>query len=249
MNSDMNYDRNNEISNQMNNEISNEMNNELNNDTLINNKSNKDELYIITDIVEINKKKKRIYINYDSAFSLYIGEIRKFKIKKDQSISNEIYDEIVNEILPKRAKIRAMNLLKDKDYTEYSLKKKLKEGYYPEDSIRIAIDYVKSYGYIDDKRYTENYVNFKSVSKSRYQITNLLLQKGVNRDLISEVCDEYYENSENSEKKLIEKLILKRKLDIINISREEKSKLLGYLTRKGFQIDLINGVINEIVNK
>lgn len=214
-----------------------------------NNRSYNDELYIITDVVEINKKKRRIYINFDSAFSLYIGEIRKFKIKKDQSISNETYYEIVNEILPKRAKIRAMNLLKNKDYTEYSLKQKLKEGYYPDESISSAIEYVKNYGYINDKRYAENYVNFKSASKSRYQITNFLLQKGVNRDLISEVCDEFYENSENSEKKLIEKLILKRKLDIINITREEKSKLLGYLTRKGFQIDLINGVINEIVNK
>ena len=211
-----------------------------------------DEIYLVTEIVEINKKKRRIYINYDSAFSLYVGEVRKYKIKKDLYIDKEIYDEIVNEILPKRAKLRAMNLLKDRDLTEYSLRGKLKEGYYPEDSIRIAIEYVKSYGYIDDRRYAQNYVNFKSVSKSRYQIKNLLLQKGLDKDLISEVCDEYYENSdnnENSESKLIEKLIIKRKVDIINITREDKSKLLGYLTRRGFRIDLINGVISEIVNK
>ena len=208
-----------------------------------------DEIYLVTEIFELNKKKRRIYINYDSAFSLYIGEIIKYKIKKDLPINNEIYDEIVNEILPKRAKLRAMNLLKDRDFTEHALRGKLKEGYYPEDSIRIAIEYVKSYGYIDDRRYVENYVNFKSVSKSRYQIKNLLLQKGLDKDLISEVCDEYYESSENTEKMLIEKLILKRKIDIINITREEKSKLLGYLTRRGFQIDLINGVISEIVNK
>jgi len=211
-----------------------------------------DEIYLVTEIVEINKKKRRIYINYDSAFSLYVGEVRKYKIKKDLYIDKEIYDEIVNEILPKRAKLRAMNLLKDRDLTEHSLRGKLKEGYYPEDSIRIAIEYVKSYGYIDDRRYAQNYVNFKSVSKSRYQIKNLLLQKGLDKDLISEVCDEYYENSdnnENSESKLIEKLIFKRKVDIINITREDKSKLLGYLTRRGFRIDLINGVISEIVNK
>ena len=208
--------------------------------------------YLVTEIVEINKKKRRIYINYNSAFSLYVGEVFKYKIKKDLPMDEDIYNEIVNEILPKRAKLRAMNLLKDRDLTEYSLKQKLKEGYYPEDSIRIAIEYVKNYGYIDDRRYAENYVNFKSSTKSRYQIKNILLQKGLDKDLISEVCDEYYENddnNENSEKKLVEKLILKRKIDIMNITREEKSKLLGYLTRRGFQIDLINGVINEIVNK
>jgi len=211
-----------------------------------------DEIYLVTEIIEINKKKRRIYVNYDSAFSLYVGEVRRYKIKKDMPIENDIYDEIVNVLLPKRAKFRAMNLLKDRDFTEFSLKEKLKEGYYPEDSIRIAIEYVKNYGYIDDKRYAENYVNFKSVSKSRYQIKNFLLQKGIDKNIIAEVCEEYYENCENNEnieKKLIEKLILKRKIDIFNITREEKSKLLGYLTRRGFQIELINGVINEIVNK
>ena len=210
---------------------------------------NDDEIYLVTEIFEINKKKRRVYINYDSAFSLYIGEIIKYKIKKDLPINNEIYDEIVNEILPKRAKLRAMNLLKDRDFTEHALRGKLKEGYYPEDSIRIAIEYVKSYGYIDDRRYVENYVNFKSVSKSRYQIKNFLLQKGIDKDLILEVCDEFYATSENSERDLVEKLILKRKIDIFNITRDEKAKLLGYLTRRGFRIDLINGVISEIVNK
>ena len=211
--------------------------------------NNNDEIYLVTEIFELNKKKRRIYINYDSACSLYVGEIIRYKIKKDLPINIEIYDEIMNEILPKRAKLRAMNLLKDRDFTEYALRCKLKEGYYPEDSIRIAIEYVKSYGYIDDRRYAENYVNFKSVSKSRYQIKNFLLQKGIDKNLISEVCDKYYESSENSERKLIEKLISKRKVDIFNITREEKSKLLGYLTRRGFQIDLINCVISEIVNK
>jgi len=207
------------------------------------------EIYLVTEIVEINKKKRRIYINYNSAFSLYIGEMIKYKIKKDLPISNENYDEIVNVILPKRAKLRAMNLLKDRDLTEHVLRGKLKEGYYPEDSISIAIEYVKNYGYIDDRRYAQNYVIFKSVSKSRYQIKNFLLQKGVDKNLIAEVCDEYYANSENSEKDLIEKLILKRKIDIINITREDKAKLFGYLTRRGFQIELIKGVISEIVNK
>lgn len=208
-----------------------------------------EDAYLVTDIVEINKKKKRIYINYNSAFALYVGEIRKYKIKKDMSISEEDYEEIMTQILPKRAKLRSLNLLKLRDMTEHSLAAKLKSGYYPDETIRIAVEYVKGYGYIDDRRYANNYVNFKIGSKSRFQITNFLVQKGINRDLIAEVCDDYYENDENSENQLIEKLILKRKIDLNTMTHEEKSKLFGYLMRKGFRIDSINGVINEIVNK
>lgn len=205
--------------------------------------------YIVTDIVEINKKKKRIFINYDSAFALYIGEIRKYKIKKDMPLCAESYNEIISEVLPKRAKIRAMNLLKSRDMTENSLSAKLKDGFYPEEAINNAIAYVKSYGYIDDRRYAKNYISFKSGSKSRYQITCFLSQKGIDKNLIAEICDDYYEDNEDEEKKLIEKLILKKKTDVCNMTHEEKSKLFGYLVRKGFRIDSINGVICEIVNK
>lgn len=210
---------------------------------------NEDMTYLVTQIVEINKKKRRVYINYESAFALYIGEMRRFKIKEDMPVSQEVYEEIVYQILPKRAKIRAMNLLKANDLTQHALEKKLKDGYYPKTAIETAIAYVKGYGYIDDRRYVVNYVNFKSSSKSRYQITNFLQQKGVDRELIVEVCDEYYEDCKDSEKQLIKKLVLKRNVDVTSMTREERAKLMGYLMRKGFRIDAINGVIDEIVDE
>ena len=116
------------------------------------------EAYIVTDIIEINKKKRKICINYDFTFALYCGEIRKYGIKKEEVLDNEDFDEIINVLLPKRAKIRAMNLLKSRDMTEHALSMKLRDSYYPEGTIHSAVDYVKSYGYIDDRRYAENYI-------------------------------------------------------------------------------------------
>ena len=99
----------------------------------------------VTSIQEVDLKRRRIYVNYEPAFVLYISELRRFGIKKDAYISSSDYEDIVN-ILSKRAKIRAMALLKDRDYTRKKLYEKLIAGGYPDECIESAIEYVSSYG-------------------------------------------------------------------------------------------------------
>ncbi len=79
----------------------------------------------VTSIQEVDSKRRRVFINYEPAFVLYISEIRRFNIKKDAYISSEDYEGII-DILNKRSKIRAMSLLKDRDYTRKKLFEKLK---------------------------------------------------------------------------------------------------------------------------
>ena len=39
---------------------------------------------IVTDIVEFDKKRKKVYIDGEFAFVLYSGELRDYDIKKDK---------------------------------------------------------------------------------------------------------------------------------------------------------------------
>ncbi|MDO5403693.1 MAG: RecX family transcriptional regulator, partial [Eubacteriales bacterium] len=145
--------------------------------------------YIVTDIKEITGRRRLIGINFEPAFALYPAEIRRFNIKKEAVISEKDYTEITEGILSKRAKSRAMNLLKSKDYTVFELSKKLKDAYYPDTAIEAAVKYVSSYGYLNDYRYAESYVSFKADNKSRKQIETFLYNKGVDASLIKQVCD------------------------------------------------------------
>ena len=67
--------------------------------------------YLVTSIVDVNKQRRRVFVNYEPPFVLYNSEIRKYQIKVDSVIMSDIYNEIIT-ILTKRAKIRAMALLK-----------------------------------------------------------------------------------------------------------------------------------------
>ena len=100
----------------------------------------------VTGIEEINHKKVRIFIDNEFAFVLYKGELRLYQIKEGKEIGNEEYLEITEKLLPRRAKLRSMNLLKARAYTEKQLHDKLLQGEYPVETIHEAIEYVKSYG-------------------------------------------------------------------------------------------------------
>ena len=85
----------------------------------------------ITGIEEVSKSRSKIDIDNEFAFVLYKGELRLYQIVLGEEISEKAYREIMKEVLPKRAKLRAMNLLTKRDYTTARLREKLVQGGYP----------------------------------------------------------------------------------------------------------------------
>ena len=43
--------------------------------------------YLVTSIVDVNKQRRRVFVNYEPAFVLYNSEIRKYQIKVDSVIT------------------------------------------------------------------------------------------------------------------------------------------------------------------
>lgn len=190
---------------------------------------------IITAIEEYHKSKYKIFINDEFAFVLYKGELRRYGIKKGIPMTKELYHELVDQVLTKRAKLRAMHLLEKNDRTEADVRRKLRDNLYPQAAIDAAITYVMNYHYIDDERYAQNYIHYKSSTSSKNEIKQTLLRRGIRKDIVEEALS----ISEIDETNLIMKLIQKRCKEPQMISYEEKQKLFGYLYRKGFHFDQI----------
>ncbi|SDM74203.1 regulatory protein RecX [Lachnospira pectinoschiza] len=205
----------------------------------------------ITSIKELNKKKLLISINYEEAFALYKGEVRRLHIKEGIVLPESVYEEII-ATLTKRATLRAMSLLTSKDYARQELIDKLAKSRYPKESIKKAVAYVESYGYIDDYRYAYNYFNFKAANKSKKIIEMKLMQKGIDSNIIKEISDEFYEDNQDCELNQSIKLIRKKlKLAedeyIENLDFKEKNKLMAYLFRKGYSMDIINKALDGLI--
>lgn len=196
---------------------------------------------IITKLEEAAKGKINIYIDEEYQFFLYWKEVKLYHLKENDIISDETFNDIMTNTVLKRAKQKALNILKVMDRTEQELINKLKQAQYTDSIIPIAVQYVKDYHYIDDSRYAANFIKNKMNNKSRRQIEFELIQKGITKDIIVEAFSQEY----NDEDKAIKNAILKKNADISTMSREEKIKLSAFLYRKGFKMDKIKRYVND----
>ena len=195
----------------------------------------------ITDIKSVSKTKFKVYLDGQFAFTLYKGELFRYRIQEDGELSEEVYQEIREKVVLKRAKLRAMHLLNDMDRTESQLRTKLLNGDYPADIVDEAIAYVKSFGYINDESYFRRFIESKRNSKSKKEIYALLMKKGVDMEQVQEILSEYYsaEDSLNA----IRDLLRKKRYDPKSATDQEMRKIYGYLARKGFGYEDIRQVI------
>ena len=200
---------------------------------------------LVTEIRDLGKSRCLIYIDGQSSFVLYRGELKAYSIEEQKEITSETYDLILSEVLAKRARLRAMNLLMKHSFTEAKLREKLVEGFYPETIINNAIDYVSSYGYVDDVQYAYDYISYNSDKKSEKRITQDLLNKGVSRDNIKTAFEKMYDNNEHiDEEAQIRALLEKRHYNPNDSTFEDAQKHCAFLLRKGYRMDTIRRIIN-----
>lgn len=196
----------------------------------------------VTDIIYTENKRYLVYLNDAPAFELYKSEIKSCLIEKGQDLSCEQRKNILENVIGKRAKKRAMHILEKQDKTEQQLRDKLAQNRYPQECIDMAVDYVKSYGYINDRTYAERYVEYGSKTKSKEKLKQELMTKGVSSQIIHEVL----EREEVNEMAALEKLILKKTVAPWELTEDGRQKLVMSLMRKGFSYRDIEAVLQKL---
>lgn len=200
----------------------------------------------VTRIEEINKSRSRVYLEQEFAFVLYKGELRRYRIKEGEDLSEKDYEAIMTEVLPKRAKLRAMNLLQKREYTTAQLRTKLKLGGYPEAILEEALEYVASFHYTDDLRYASNYIRCNENLRSRKRIEQDLLGKGIPKEMICEAWTEWEKlGGAQNEEEMIRRLLTKRGYDASAADYVRRQKEAAYLLRKGFSAECIRQVLRD----
>lgn len=144
------------------------------------------------------------------------------------------------------AKKKAMRLLERMDRSEADLRQKLSDAGFTPEEVEAALGYVKSYGYIDDGRFAQNYIRIHFSSKSRTKILGELAAKGVDRETALEAWDAVCEYEDHDEEALIRQAVRKRCPEGIPQDRREKQKLYAFLARRGFSFGDIERVLGQM---
>lgn len=194
----------------------------------------------VTCMEYLDKGKRRIMLDNGDSVVLYRTEVRSLGIEEGMELKETTYQQILHEIIGKRAKKRALHLLEKMDRTEAQLREKLSGSEYPLICIDEAIAYVKQFHYLDDFRYACNFVRYKQEQFSRQQIKQKLMAKGISRDLIERAIDEEYISEETEQ---IRQLLKKKHYSGADMDSAEFRKIYQYLLRRGFKS---NDILKEM---
>lgn len=195
----------------------------------------------VTEITPFDKRRSKVILDEDFALVLYKGEVKRYRIEEGGELSEETYQEILDEILKKRAVERVCYLLKSADKTEQELRQKLREGYYPAEAIDFAVDFLKRHRYLNDEEYGRRYVEYHSARKSRRQIQYELQKKGLSKETVSELFEEHPVDEEAQ----IRAYVRKKRLNPETMTPEERRKAMAALGRKGFSYETVNRVLGS----
>ena len=138
------------------------------------------------------------------------------------------------------AKKKAMSLLKYMDRREWQLRDKLAAKGFSEEAVEGAVDYVKSFHYLDDYRYAVHFVELHYEQRSRQRMRQDLYQRHVPEEYIDLALESICENDDIALQEALRK-ITKGETEF---SYEEKQKIAGKLYRKGFRLGDIKRVLD-----
>ena len=203
-------------------------------------------------VVNINYSKSKevfeVVFEDETKLLLNYNIFEKYKVSVDMDFSEDEILEMKYFSDIERAKSRAINYISGKLKTKYEVRLKLKENGFAEDVIDEVLDILEKEEYLNDKVYCEIFIEDKKKLNGygKNKIKSLLIQKGISKNIFEDFLNEfeYDEEFDNALKMGIKKLEL--------LSNEEdnfkkKQKIINYLTYKGFNFDVINDVLKEIL--
>lgn len=195
----------------------------------------------VTDIQSIEHGKYLVFFEEGQVLVLYKKDIQQFKIFKEKEYPEEKFERIEAEVLYPRAKNHAFNYLSYRGRSAKEMVTYLKKKHYSEQIVARTMAFLEEYRYIDDRRFTESFIQNKMRSKpyGARAFYYLLGQKGVPSEIVNEVLEELGLNEVEHCLTLIKKRVKGNTVDIV-----QKKRLYGYLQRRGFGSNTIFQALN-----
>ncbi len=189
---------------------------------------------------ERNNSKIRIYIDDIYAFSLYPKEITKNAIEENVEIEQDVVRKLT-EIVFKRARAYAYNLLSRREYTAAELFNKIQKSGITINLAEIIVGELEKRGYVNDERFVQRYIENMAGKKSINTIKYVLKNKGIDNEILERTIS----YNQEQEKQGIIKILEKKIKNIEEFDGVVKEKLIRHLLYKGFSYLDIQKVLDE----
>lgn len=207
----------------------------------------------VTKIAVQKKNKDRVSVFLDENFAFGLSQEIVFRnmLCKDQILSVEKQKEMIKADWLYRAKQSALEYVAYKARTEHEVRNKLRQKRFLDEVIDEVISRFKELGYLNDENYASAFAKGRLRSKGHgpRRISQDLRKRGISKELISEVIEEVNEGDAQREAALQHAEKRWSRLAKERDPYKRKKKLFDFLSRRGFNFDLIKSVVDEVTNK
>ncbi len=186
-------------------------------------------------------------IEFEDGEKIYLNSsiVSEYSLKPEVSIPQEALEQIVFENDCRRAKERALYLLEYRDHSFKELYDKLERNY-SEDICDTVMEKMCELGLIDDEKYAEKLArNLCEVKKyGKYRARFEMQKKGIDRELIDELLEQY---EEDTDERLVE--LVERKYSRYLVDRKGVAKVTNALVRLGYSYSDIREALEKFMDE
>ena len=189
--------------------------------------------------------RKSIFVDGEFIAGVDDSVVLQLGLAVGQKFESGRLEEILEAENIAKAKQSVLRLLAYRDRTESEIKKRLALNGYTENIIKEVAEYFIGLGFLDDKKFSNDWVKARTASKpmGKNRLVAELRAKGVEAEAAVEAVSNLdfeaeYELAYNLTAKKIEKTGRK---DI-----SYKNSLTSFLARRGFSWDVINRVLKDL---
>lgn len=201
--------------------------------------------YILKIDRDNNFNRKKVELDTDEILSVHNNVIKYFKIREYSHIKiNDIKETLANQELT-FAKDYSLYLLGQSPRSRKQLIDKMKGKGYDADIIDRVIVFLDEYTLLDDKEYASNYIQSRSKKYGSNRLKYDLRAKGVEDRLVKELLDDVDRDKE------YEVALEQGRQRLRSYAGDDKQKIYrklgGYLSRRGFGMDIVRRVLSELL--
>ena len=193
--------------------------------------------------VEVQAKHKdrvNVYVDDEFFAGIDMDTCVKYGIKPGLLIEEEYMRSVIAESERQKALAKAAKYLGKALKSTKQIKDYLHGKGYDNETINYVVEKLTEYDYLNDEKYVQAYIKDKGSVQGIHKLKYGLSQKGISAKLIEQAFEDYKSNTDDIKRLALKKLGTKPK------TYDNLSKVMAFLSNKGYEYDDIKHVINEL---
>jgi regulatory protein len=198
-------------------------------------------------VTKVERKGNKVQVTFSDStiFKLSSDIYKKFPVTAGVKLEEKFLELLRTENEYFEAKKSALRFLSIRNHSSQELCKKLSRKKFSEQIIKKVIDELLTLGYLNDRKFAEQYLN-ELMGKlfGPLKIKNEMLKRGISNEIVDDILNEYF-NNDDMQKEIIEKILSKNKFPKRISNRNELQKVYNYLINRGFLPQIVRESLKE----